>query len=422
MLILINLIPKGLEQWEHPEYILSTFAQDILPSMPQDFLERYLKTFNTWQDPYALIQYIFQLNRDLPPSLEKDRLLQGCAQFIQAIFDGPQAWQELRRAKTKHMHEVERLSSPRLLEMWSQEVACPLSQLITRTDKSASAPPNLKEIFYTALITDNHLTHLETLLPRLHAILTNGPATITRSPTPLEELLIESISHPIPSKADAIEKLRNIETALKSLPDCAGSQFTRDIQHLIQQLDTSSANPTSALQVVETDDPEMLFLAPTLIPGSCQSVYADSFSNQCLMAYVLDPKNRMIIVKTPDGKPVARGLLRLMLTQTDRGPEAPALFLERLYPPVLDPQVKDAIIAMAKHKAKLLGIPLHVSWQTLPPQTARPTSQCLVSIDSAAPFEYCDSAVDTFHPGLGIPVRMNLNNGCYSVLQNEVPV
>lgn len=146
MLILINLIPKGLEQWEHPEYILSTFAQDILPSMPQDFLERYLKTFNTWQDPYALIQYIFQLNRDLPPSLEKDRLLQGCAQFIQAIFDGPQAWQELRRAKTKHMHEVERLSSPRLLEMWSQEVACPLSQLITRTDKSASAPPNLKEI------------------------------------------------------------------------------------------------------------------------------------------------------------------------------------------------------------------------------------------------------------------------------------
>ncbi len=427
LLLLINIIAQGLNQWENAEQILSSFIQQALPSMPQNFLEFYIKTFNTWQDPYALIQYISQLNGTLDPSLEKTHLLQGCAQFIQAIFDGPQAWQELRHAKTKHMNEVERLSSPQLLEMWSQEVELPMLKLLTDTDDSASAPPNLKEIFYTALIADNHLPDLDSLLPRLHAILTNAPTTeIAPPPLPpiqkLEDLIIESISHPIESKEDAIQKLRKIETALTPLPNCARSQFATDIHDLIQQLDTSCTKPTSALQVVETDDPEMLFLAPTLIPGSCQSVYARSSTNRCLMGFVLDPKNRMIIVKTPEGRPVARGILRLMLTQTNTGPGAPALFLERLYPQVLDPQIKDAIIAMAKHKAKLLGIPLHVSWQTLPPQAATQTPQLLVSIDSAAPLEYADSAIDMFNPYLRILVPMHQNTGSYFVPQNEIQV
>jgi hypothetical protein len=73
------------------------------------------------------------------------------------------------------------------------------------------------------------------------------------------------------------------------------------------------------------------------------------------MDYVLDGKNRLIEVKDPSGKIIARHILRILWDETQ---QQPVLFLERLYPAIASPEIQKALLSFAKSRAQTLGLPL----------------------------------------------------------------
>ena len=85
----------------------------------------------------------------------------------------------------------------------------------------------------------------------------------------------------------------------------------------------------------------------------------------------------------PDGKIVARALLRLLWDG-----EQPVLFLDRFYPNNLDPKQAQAITDLALKKAEKLGCPL---LSTAQGGGGEPYPKTLLALGGSAPFEYVDA-------------------------------
>ncbi len=157
-------------------------------------------------------------------------------------------------------------------------------------------------------------------------------------------------------------------------------EIANDLQGLFKQL-----SGMKKVQVVDTDDWMDLFLCGTEVQGSCQRVDGSADLNQCLLAYILDGKNRLIAVKdAQSGEIQARAILRLLFCQ-----DKPVLFLEEIYPDVCPSAFRDKIMECAKLRADSLGLDLYVSGE----------EEDLVSLGSIAPFEYFDSAEEGVNPG-----------------------
>jgi hypothetical protein len=148
--------------------------------------------------------------------------------------------------------------------------------------------------------------------------------------------------------------------------------------------DISKKNLYQNWKIVDTDDFVDLFTCGTEIEGSCQNIHGDSRFNRCLMAYVLDGKNRLLMIKDEKGKMQARAILRLLI---DSKTNQPVLFLERIYPKIHSREIEIAFIMMAKSRSQALEIPL----------LSKEVGQGIVydwrikSLSSIAPFEYVDA-------------------------------
>lgn len=105
--------------------------------------------------------------------------------------------------------------------------------------------------------------------------------------------------------------------------------------------------------IVDTDDYQDLFLSGTEVEGSCQTVDGNPNLNKCLMGYAFDGKNRLLAVKDKEGKIIARQIFRVLWNGKE-----PVLFLERVYPNLVDPKLKLALEAFAKQRALALGLSL----------------------------------------------------------------
>jgi len=135
-------------------------------------------------------------------------------------------------------------------------------------------------------------------------------------------------------------------------------------------------------KLVDTDDPWDLFLSGTDIQGSCQSVDGSPHLNKCLLAYVLDGKNRMLAVKGPDGRIEARAIFRLLYdTENDK----PVLFMERIYSNRAG-QFDEALLNMAKKRAEAMGLKL------LRSQGKERYLGKVEGLGSSLPYEYVDAA------------------------------
>jgi hypothetical protein len=141
--------------------------------------------------------------------------------------------------------------------------------------------------------------------------------------------------------------------------------------------------------LVDTDDAQDLFLCGTEIE-SCQKVTGDCSLNKCLLAYVLDGKNRLLAIKDSAGKIMARGILRILWNATQ-----PVLFLERLYPTNISPEMEEALKDFAKQRAYKLDLPLFNEGANRKPSS----DLILTSLGSIAPFEYSDSVPDRITDG-----------------------
>ena len=150
------------------------------------------------------------------------------------------------------------------------------------------------------------------------------------------------------------------------------------------------------LTITDSEDPFNLLLCGTEVQGSCLGAKGDANSNKGLLAYLVDGKNRLIVIKDDSGRMIARAVLRILICD-----DKPVLFLERSYPPELLEFQQEAIEELAKEKAKLLGIPLFKT-------ALEKGNVVLKSIGSPAPYEYTDAGEG------GISVKPN---GEYEIIK-----
>ncbi len=132
----------------------------------------------------------------------------------------------------------------------------------------------------------------------------------------------------------------------------------------------------------DTDDPESLFTCGSVDPGCCQRIDGNINYNKCLLGYVIDGKNRLLCVKNHNGKMIARAIFRILWDEVN---QTPVLLVEPIYPSIVKPSIKKAIVRLAKDRAQQLGLPfaqddnLNIRYQGT-----------LESLSGKAPFEYTD--------------------------------
>lgn len=81
--------------------------------------------------------------------------------------------------------------------------------------------------------------------------------------------------------------------------------------------------------LVDTDHYWDLLMCGTEIANSCQNVYKNPDLNKCLLAYLMDGKNRLLAIKDPNGIILMRSILRILW---DEKAQEPVLFMEAIYP------------------------------------------------------------------------------------------
>lgn len=249
----------------------SSLAEGIAPMMTHELWDKYRSTFGTWEDPYAILRYLYNLekNKHRMPKEDFEKVMRACQLFIEAVCRGEEGWRSLRSQETKHTSVVNN-KTPGLLEIWSKD---------------------------------------------------------------RRKLLVDE-----------------------------------------------------GIEVLDTDNPQLLFLAPTLIP-TCQSVdNPDVKLTKCLLSYALDPKNRFLVVIDKHGHLIARAIFRLLLDENNM----PVLFLEAPYPKVRSPLVDREIITMAQERAQELGLKLHISQHFVP----RAEEKVKLTSLASPIYEYCDSILD----------------------------
>ena len=155
--------------------------------------------------------------------------------------------------------------------------------------------------------------------------------------------------------------------------------FDESMKEILEVLRKRKEESKDGFIVKITDDYWDLLLCGTEVIGSCQNVSADCGTNKCLLGYVMDGKNMLVVVKDPSDKIVARSVLRFLFDEDDN----PALLMERMYHSELG--CAEALVKMAKSRAEELGLPL------LSKSGIEPYGKKIRSLGSTAPFEYCDA-------------------------------
>ncbi len=183
-------------------------------------------------------------------------------------------------------------------------------------------------------------------------------------------------------KGSPLPLLIKLYEELQKIPNL---ELANDIKGLIEGFEAPPAKST--LNIIDTDDWQDLFLSGTEVSGSCQRVDGAPSLNKCLLAYVMDGKNRMLAVKDAFGKIVARSMFRLLWDDKNK---KPILFQDRIYPSLCSKELVSALNWHAEKRAKELGCPLvTVNRDRKEMSDYRGTA---LSLGSACPYEYEDAA------------------------------
>ena len=192
----------------------------------------------------------------------------------------------------------------------------------------------------------------------------------------LQKDLIDLYRNEKATLSQQLGQLSKIHEKLKK----GGEEFLNDVKGVVETLGKQK-QPFDGYTLVNTDRFDFMLLCGTQVQGSCQRIDGDPNLNKCLLAYLMDGKNRLIAIQDKEEKIVARSILRLLWdTKNNR----PVLMQERVYSNVLDPNLNAALDKFAKAESERLGIALY-----RPDETG---TASLESFGSVAPWEYVDSA------------------------------
>ncbi len=339
-----------------------------------NFAALYGDSFNHTRIPLAIEIYKAKLS-----TLNDEATRSTLERFIRSVLLKTFDEERFRTDISPHLAKIE-AHYPKVLSRWK---SLTFSASLCSSTIETEQPPFSFRSFFDLKLYDKHWNNNgKDLLPDLTSYLKGEE--IKNPSHPILTLCKELIENESFSKIKQIEKIQQI---LKALATSAlrESELNNDLNGLLQTLESepqASLNET----VILTKDWQDLLLAGSEVAGSCQRIDGLPSLNKCLLAYCMDGKNAMIGVRNKDGKILARSMLRLLWNEKK---QRPALFLDRLYPPLLcPPEKQEAIVTAAKECAKDLNCDLFTLWSGYP-ETPGTT---IKSLKGPCPYEYEDAA------------------------------
>lgn len=374
----------------------------------KEFSEKFEKIFLKARQPFAFFSYVSTL-QTLPDN-EKSVIMPVIKQFYQDLMENqfPKSRYSTNPASKDHLHTIFAWRNE-LQSIWTKGSSTYLKDL-SLENKKALKPKELdiKNYLIQRICVDNHVSLFEYMklsqcsintdridesLKELSEEETNANLQKTdkarsKSQVQLEILLIKIIDNRI-NVLDKIPLINSaIDLAIKVYSE--NHQFVFDLKDLRQNILLSQKNPENYedWKVEETDSWEDLLLCGTEILGSCQSIKGNASLNKCLLNYIVDGKNRVVVIKNSKGIIRARAILRILW---DKTLERPVLFRERIYETPGIPNNSQFIInEICKNKARDLEISLITS-DFSTSETVKRYSNDVYSLNGKAPFEYVDA-------------------------------
>lgn len=361
---------------------LKAFQRKIPFEHIDDFLDRYEKTLGTFRDTTALLSYVGSLN--LLSKESSERLLKLLGIYVKSVLEGTFTND---RYISQHLDTIFK-STPSLKEKWQSGFETPLE--IHQKQSEPEPLPDFTKLISRS-ITEGHLEKEKIPLfmnylerkdekPLVEALKSKSLSEEEKSFIHFQKNLV-SITK-APDKTNAIARLH---TCLEHLPrSLENSQIQRDLNDWMQGLESKhdDSEKFDGWILKDSDDPCDLLLCGTEVAGSCQIVSGDPYYNKCLVAYLLDGKNRLLVIKDKDGVIQGRSVFRLLWDG-----KRPVLFLEKCYPAILNESLKEKLLEFAKERAKALNLPL----LTMEYGSGPRYREKLQSLGGKAPYEYVDA-------------------------------
>lgn len=315
----------------------------------EDFGSRYLATFGAMRVPLALVTLISHL-KDYP------ELKPFFQRYVMSVLQG--TFHEARYDVKDNAHLAKIAGEcPEVFAAWQQA----LPEVAVEIEGEADSF-NFGEALLQKFRFGHHNNKYDP-----YAIFDDA-----NPQTPFEKRCKELLETK-PTMADLEELLTLVDPTV---------ELFNDIKGFITIL--GKREPETGLIGVDCDDYQDLLLCGTEVPGSCLRVDGYPKHTRALIAYIMDGKYRLVAVKDPSGRILARAVLRLLWNPKT---ERPALFQEVVYGPS---EAFDApLAALAMRRAAQIGCPLFVMGR----------GDELLGLGSSFPYEYVDAAGGIFEKG-----------------------
>jgi hypothetical protein len=399
--------------------ILLELFRNLIPiNSFENFDELYVKHFANARIPNYIIIYAARL-QSLSPE-DKQPVLAALSTCIEKMFN--ETLPEERYNEHVHLQTVFS-GREKLLEQWKRGEKIDLINFLSLSNSSGQQQIDFLNILKQKILVDKHLGTDKGQVGHLMGFL-EGSCTaeealerieqekkLTENPVSPDtqalciQLDIQALCIQLALSQESLktqEILKSLQAQLRRVP--YADAFKNDVTSFSQKPSTIKYDKWT---LVDTDDPQDLFLCGTEVGGSCQRIDDNLSLNKCLLAYVMDGKIRVLAVKDASGRIVARHVLRILWDGNQ-----PVLFLSRLYPSIVKKEIQDALEAFALSRAQQLGLPL-LSKEVggkgsiiYPHPIIYPYT--VESLGSKAPFEYLDG----YHDNEGIA---GVTKGTYEI-------
>ena len=301
---------------------------------------RFGESLGRWREPEALLAYI-----TLHAADDEMRALLG--RFVAALCTGthPSVRYDVRDKEGEHLSAVFGLKDG-LQEKWcASDSKKPVHR---NTAREPSAQRGVADVVKEKLLQSVQEGHLPSGIADLLLRMRHRLGLPTAAPDPSQPLSAPSEAASSSQKWATLDELLD---GLCQLNDAAAArrmltraieqarallshrhQFVRDMEDLDRLLKPPKAALSLAgTSVCVTDDANTLLLIGSEVANSCQHYNGSPDLNCCLMSYVLDGKNKAVVVSDNEGRTIGRCVLRLLLLRVAGQPDEPVVCVFRTY-------------------------------------------------------------------------------------------
>jgi len=390
-----EIVKQGKEKFcDALSQIFSNKFQETFPMREgvDHVTERYEQTVAQFRDPNAIFTYLGSIKK--LSSGDKERLIPLLSTYVEKVLTG--TFNEWRYDSTDNPH-LEAFDSkfPNLKPLWETDSSSTISTLLGTNQALGQSSLDFKNYLFNSFdqkhVEEGKFQSLKKYLfsndidekKEIRKELTQQIKDASKDEKILINFQLKGMQ--LTETNDNKQAMRLLEEMSKS-PSLTGV-FKDDIigwKKSLSELSQKASQPFGDKTVCESSDPFDLLVCGTEVAGSCQKIDGDPHLNKCLLGYVVNGQNKLIVVKKADGQIESRAIFQKLIDKNGN----PCLFLQRIYPVITTEENKLAIEALAKIKAEALGLPL------LSKEVGRGKTYGIdvESLGGRAPYEYNDAS------------------------------